>query len=137
MSPTSVAATIPQPSADVFTNDTTVTASGAAEANGPVPFWRVMHYEWGYGLSGDTDYATVSSGSNSWAHTQTDVTGHRRFHFFAVSKSGRTSFQNSGQTGGSNWGGGGAGTYMDVYVDNLPPQSPAFAGAAAVSSSAG
>ncbi len=125
----------PPPSADYYTNDTTVTASGSAEGNGPVPFWRVMHYEWGYGLSGDTDYATVSSGSNSWAHTQTGVTGHRRFHFFAVSKSGRTSFQNNGQTGGANWGGGGAGTYMDVFVDNLPPQAPAFSSAAAVSPS--
>jgi hypothetical protein len=81
-----------------------------------------MHYEWGYGLSGDTDYATVSSGSNNWSHTQTGVTGHRRFHFFAVSRSGRTSFQNNGQTGGSNWTGGGSGT-LDVYVDNLSPQA--------------
>ena len=123
----------PAPSTDVYTNTTTVTASGTALASGPVPFWRVMHYEWGYGLGGDTDYATVSASGANWAHTQTGVTGHRRFHFFAVSKSGRTSFQNNGQTGGANWGGGGAGTYMDVYVDNLPPQNPAFASAAAVS----
>lgn len=123
----------PPPNANLYGKNTTVTASGWAEASGPVPLWRVMHYEWGYGLSGDTDYATVSSGSNSWSHTQTGVTGHRRFHFFAVSKSGRTSFQNSGQTGGSNWGGAGAGTYLDVYVDNLPPENPAFVSAGAVS----
>jgi N-acetylmuramoyl-L-alanine amidase len=125
----------PPPSADFYTNTTTVIASGTAVASGPVPLWRVMHYEWGYGLGGDTDYATVSAGSNSWVHTQTDVTGHRRFHFFAVSRSGRTSFQNNGQTGGANWGGGGGGTYMDVYVDNVPPQNPAFSSAAAVSPS--
>jgi len=123
----------PAPGADFYTNSTTVTASGSAEANGPVPFWQVMHYEWGYGLGGDTDYAAVSSGSNTWSHTQTGVTGHRRFHFFAVSKSGRTSFQNSGQTGGANWAGGGAGTYMDVFVDNLPPQVPGFSSATVVS----
>ncbi|HQL78723.1 MAG TPA: Ig-like domain repeat protein [Verrucomicrobiota bacterium] len=125
----------PAPGADFYGNTTTVTAGGTAIANGPVPLWRVMHYEWGYGLGGDTDYAAVSSGSNTWTHTQTAVTGHRRFHFFAVSKSGRTSFQNNGQTGGANWGGGGAGTYMDVYVDNVPPQNPAFSSATAASPS--
>jgi N-acetylmuramoyl-L-alanine amidase len=125
----------PSPGANIYTNTTTVKASGTAVASGPVPFWRVMHFEWGYGLGGDTDYATVDTSGANWSHTQTGVTGHRRFHFFAVSKSGRTSFQNSGQTGGWNWAGNGAGNYADVYVDNAPPQAPAFAAAAAVSPS--
>jgi hypothetical protein len=125
----------PLPSANVYGNATTVTASGTAVASGPVPLWRVMHYEWGYGLSGDTDYATVSSSGTGWSHTQTGVTGHRRFHFFAVSKSGRTSFQNNGQTGGANWTGGGSGNYLDVFVDNLPPENSGFSNVTAVSSS--
>ena len=125
----------PDPGADFYSNDTTVTASGTAVAGGPVPFWRVMHYESGYGLGGDTDYATVTSSGNGWSHTATGVTGHRRFHFFAVSRSGRTSFQNNGQTGGTNWAGGGAGTYMDAFIDNAPPQAPGFSSAVAVSSS--
>ena len=125
----------PTPGTDFYDNDTTVTASGTALASGPVPLWRVMHYEWGYGLSGDTDYATVSSSGSSWSHAQTGVTGHRRFYFFAVSRSGRTSFQNNGQTGGSNWAGGGSGNYMDVYIDNQPPQVTGFSNVTAVSSS--
>jgi N-acetylmuramoyl-L-alanine amidase len=125
----------PQPGGNYYDNDTTVTASGTAVASGPVPFWRVMHYEWGFGLSGDTEYATVNSSGTSWSHTQAGVTGHRRFYFFAVSKSGRTSFQNNGQTGGSNWTGGGSGNYVDVYVDNLPPLVTGFSNLTAVSSS--
>jgi len=121
----------PQPGSQVFTNNTTVTASGTAWSSGPVPLWKQMHYEWGYGLSGDTSYTDVttstSTDNGSWSNTTTGVTGHRRFHFFAVSKSGRTSFQDSGSTGGSKWQDGGYGNYVDVFVDNLPPQNPSFA----------
>ncbi len=125
----------PQPNHNFYGNDTTVTASGTAAGGGPVPFWKVMHYEWGYALSGDSDYSDVNSSGPSWSHTALDVTGHRRFHFFAVSQSGRTSFQNNGQAGGSNWTAGGAANYVDVYIDNLEPQLPGFANAIASSTS--
>ncbi len=122
----------PSAAAQVYTNDTTVTAGGTAAQGGPVPLWKVMHFEWGYGLSGDTNYTDVTSSGASWSHTQAGVTGHRRFHFFGVSKSGRTSFQsgsNSGKTGGWNWADGGPGNYMDVFVDNVAPLAPSLAGA--------
>jgi hypothetical protein len=62
------------------------------------------------------------------------VTGHRRFHFFAVSQSGRTSFQASGITGGSTFqDAGNYARYYDVYVDNLPPQGPGFGSVSAAS----
>jgi GH25 family lysozyme M1 (1,4-beta-N-acetylmuramidase) len=113
-----------------YGNNTTVAASGAANGQGPVPYWRTMQYEWGNDLGdADSDYADVSGTptSSSWSHTTTDVTGHRRFHFFAVSQSGRTSFQNSGIIGGSRFqDAGNYARYYDVYVDNLPPQSPSF-----------
>src|SRR5207237_8755645 len=72
----------PLPNNNYYGNNTTVTASGTAAANGPVPFWKVMHYEWGYGVSGDSDYANVSSSGTSWSHSASGVSGHRRFHFF-------------------------------------------------------
>ena len=51
----------------------------------------------------DANYADVSgtpSGAG-WSHSTSGVTGHQRFHFFAVSQSGRTSFQDSGSIGAS------------------------------------
>lgn len=126
----------PQPNNNYYGNNPTVTAGGTAASGSPVPFWKVMHYEWGYGLGGDTDYDDVSSSGETWSHAQTNVTGHRRFYFFAVSRSGRASFQNNGQTGGANWGGAGVGTYMDVYVDNEAPQAPGFSSATAAGTSA-
>ncbi|HOX63891.1 MAG TPA: immunoglobulin domain-containing protein [Verrucomicrobiota bacterium] len=124
----------PQPNANYYGNNTTVTASGTASVTGPVPFWKVMHFEWGYGIS-EGNYADVSSSGTSWSHTQSGVTGHRRFHFFSVSKSKRCSFQNNGTTGGWNWGDGGPGNYMDVYVDNVAPQNPSFSSVTAASTS--
>ncbi|MGI6296868.1 MAG: N-acetylmuramoyl-L-alanine amidase [Armatimonadota bacterium] len=121
----------PQPGDGVFTNNTTVTASGTAVQGGPVPLWKQMHFEWGYGISGGTNYTDVTSSGTTWSHSQANVTGHRRFHFFSVSRSGRTSFQDSGKTGGWRWSDGGPANYMDVYVDNLAPQTPSFANAAA------
>lgn len=125
----------PAVGAKVFTNNTTITASGTAAQSGPVPLWKQMHYEWGYGLSGDTNYTDVTSSGTSWSHSQSGVTGHRRFHFFSVSRSGRTSFQNSGKTGGWVFSGGGTATYFDVFVDNLSPQAPTFSNVSASSSS--
>lgn len=123
----------PQPAAQVYTNNTTITANGTAAQGGPVPLWKVMHYEWGYGLTGDTNYTDVSTSGATWSHTQTGVTGHRRFHFFGVSKSGRTSFQsgtNSGKSASAaKWADGGAGNYMDVFVDNVAPLAPSLSGA--------
>ncbi|HPL37750.1 MAG TPA: hypothetical protein PK815_14450, partial [Verrucomicrobiota bacterium] len=124
----------PQPNANYYGNNTTVTASGTASVTGPVPFWKVMHFEWGYGIS-EGNYADVSSSGTSWSHTQSGVTGHRRFHFFSVSKSKRCSFQNNGTTGGWNWGDGGPGNYMDVYVDNVAPQNPSFSSVTVASTS--
>ena len=124
----------PQPNANYYGNNTTVTANGTASVTGPVPFWKVMHYEWGYGIS-EGNYADVSSSGTSWSHTQSGVTGHRRFHFFSVSKSKRCSFQNNGASGGWNWGDGGPGNYMDVYVDNVAPQNPSFSSVTTVSTS--
>jgi hypothetical protein len=118
-----------------FGNNTTITASGTSNGQGPVPYWRTMQYQWGHGLDdADSDYADVSGAptSASWSHTTIGVTGHRRFHFFAVSQSGRTSFQNSGRTGGSVFqDAGNYARYYDVYVDNLAPESPDLIGAAA------
>jgi hypothetical protein len=116
----------PQPNGNFYGNDTTVVAAGVAAGNGPVPLWKVMQFQWGNGLSGDTNYADVTSSGTSWSHTQTGVTGHRRFHFFAVSKSRRTSFQSSGVSGGWTWDDAGHGNYMDVYIDNVAPQNPGF-----------
>jgi hypothetical protein len=118
----------PQPGANFYGNNTTVTASGTASVAGPVPLWKTMHYEWGYGISGDSNYADVSGTptNSAWSHTATGVTGHRRFHFFSVSQSGRTSFQTNGLTGGAGFADGGQANYMDIFIDNQPPQNPGF-----------
>ncbi|NLX24200.1 MAG: hypothetical protein GXY55_21335 [Phycisphaerae bacterium] len=121
----------PKPNDDFYGNSTTVTASGTASGGGPVPFWKVMHFESGFGLAGDTNFADVSSSGSNWSHSQTGVTGHRRFHFFSVSKSRRTSFQDSGKTGGWAWADDGHGNYMDIFIDNVAPEAPSFASAAA------
>ncbi len=125
----------PQPDGNFYGNNTTVTASGTSSVTGPVPLWKTMQYQWGYGTGGDTNFADVSGnpGSTSWSHTQTGVTGHRRFHFFSVSKSKRCSFQNSGSSGGWNFADGGPANYMDVYIDNLPPNNPSFSNVSAAS----
>src|SRR6185295_18214146 len=36
----------PQTGSDYYGSNTTVTASGWATVTGPVPLWKVMHYEW-------------------------------------------------------------------------------------------
>ena len=118
-----------------YGNNTTVSASGASSGQGPVPYWRTMQYQWGNFLgNADSDYADVSGTptSQNWSNVTTGVTGHRRFHFFALSQSGRTSFQNSGAVGGSTFqDAGNFARYYDVYVDNVPPQTPAFSSATA------
>jgi hypothetical protein len=120
-----------------YGNSTTVAASGTSNGQGPVPLWRTMQYQWGYGLgNADSNYADVSGTPTaaSWSHSTAGVTGHRRFHFFAVSKSGRTSFQNSGASGGSRFqDSGNFARYYDLYVDNVAPQNPAFSSVSAVS----
>jgi hypothetical protein len=113
-----------------YGNTTTFTATGLSSGQGPVPYWRTMQYQWGYGLgNADSNYADVSGAptATNWSHATTGVTGHRRFHFFAVSQSGRTSFQNSGLSGGSIFQDtGNYARYFDTYVDNVAPQNPAF-----------
>ncbi len=120
----------PLNAAAFYGNNTTVFAGGYSKAQGPVPRWRTMQYAWGYGLgNADTDYATVSGApaASNWTHTATGVTGHRRLHFFAVSQSGRTSFQDSGLSGGSIYqDAGNYARYYDVFVDNVPPVDPEF-----------
>ena len=121
----------PSHGAALYGNNTTVTATGKSNGQGPVPYWRTMQYQWGNGLgNADSDYADVSetpTGAN-WSDTATGVSGHRRFHYFAVSRSGRTSFQDSGVIGGARFqDAGNYAKYYDVYVDNLPPQFPGFA----------
>ena len=118
----------PANGAAVYGNSTTVTASGSSSGQGPVPYWRTMQYQWGYGLGGqDSDYTDVmgTPTSTTWSDGTTGVTGHRRFYYFAVSQSGRTSFQNSGLSGGALFqDSGNYGRYYDVYVDDLPPLDP-------------
>jgi hypothetical protein len=127
----------PANGASFYGNNTTVAANDASNGQGPVPYWRTMQYQWGYGLAdADSDYPDVSGAPTaaSWSHSTGGVTGHRRFHFFAVSQSGRTSFQNSGIIGGSTFQDtGNYGRYYDVYVDNVPPQGPSFGTAVAAS----
>ena len=120
----------PTPASQVFTNNTTVTANGTAAGNF-IPLWQVMQYQWGYGITGDTNFLPTTNNTATWSHTENNVTGHRRFHFFAVSKSGRTSFQDSGASGGAAWDAAGHGNYCDVYVDNLAPQDPSLTSATA------
>ena len=127
----------PAPGDRVYTNNTTITARGITSAYGPIPVWKVMYYANGYGLGGiDTNYLDVTSSGTAWSHTQTGVYGHRRYYFFAVSQSHRTSFQSgvgSGKNGGSNWADGGPGNYMDVYVDAIAPMTPSISTVTAVS----
>ena len=130
-------ASSPVNGAALYGNTTTVATSGTSNGQGPVPYWRTMTYQWGYGLgNADSNYGDVSGTptSASWSHNVTGVTGHRRLHFFAVSQSGRTSFQDSGKTGGSKFqDAGNYARYYDVYVDNVAPQSPSFASVTAAS----
>jgi GH25 family lysozyme M1 (1,4-beta-N-acetylmuramidase) len=119
------------PNGSVFYgNDSTVTANGAANGQGPVPYSRTMQYQSGYGLGdSDSDYANVTGAptSTSWSHTAPGITGHRRLYFFGVSQSGRTSFQNNGIGGGSLFqDSGNYARYYDVYVDSLPPLDATF-----------
>ena len=94
---------------------------------------------WGNGLSSaDSNFAEVSSDGTpaSWSHSQSSVTGHRRFHFFAVSQSGRTSFQSSGVSGGSTFqDSGNYARFYDVFVDNQAPVAPSLSTVNAVSTS--
>jgi hypothetical protein len=130
-------ATSPANAAAFYGNNTTVSANGSSSGQGPVPYWRTMQYQWGYGLGDDdSDYTDVTGNptSTSWSHTETGVIGHRRLHFFAVSQSGRTSFQNSGTTGGSLFqDAGNYARFYDLYIDNVPPQEPGFSSATASS----
>ena len=125
----------PANGAALYGNNTTVNVTGTS-AGQTVPYWRTMQYMWGYGTTGDangeTSYADVTGTptSTSWTDNRTGVTGHRRFHYFAVSKSGRTSGQASGQTGGWTWNATYA-KYYDVYVDNVAPVAPSFSSVAA------
>jgi GH25 family lysozyme M1 (1,4-beta-N-acetylmuramidase) len=113
-----------------YGNNSTVTMNGFGAGQGPVPYWRTMQYQWGYGLgNADSNYADVSGTptATNWSHVITGVTGHRRIHLFAVSKSGRTSFQSSGQNGGSVFqDSGGYARYYDVFVDNVAPLPPSY-----------
>ncbi|PWU20771.1 MAG: hypothetical protein C5B50_03200 [Verrucomicrobia bacterium] len=122
-----------------FGNNTTVTANGGSSGQGPVPYWRTMQYAWGYGLgNADSNYGDVSGTPTaaSWSHSVSGVTAHRRLYFFAVSRSGRTSFQDSGAIGGSTFqDAGNYGRYYDVYVDNVAPQNPSFSSVTAASTS--
>ena len=122
-----------------YSNSTTVVANGNSNGQGPVPYWRTMQYQWGYGLgNADSSYADVSGTPTaaSWSHATAGVTGHRRFHFFSVSKSGRTSFQNSGSSGGSRYqDSGNYARYYDIYVDNVAPQNPSLSNVTAAGTS--
>jgi GH25 family lysozyme M1 (1,4-beta-N-acetylmuramidase) len=120
----------PANAAAFYGNTTTVAVNGRSNGQGPVPYWRTMQYQWGYSLgNADSSYADVSgtpTGAN-WSHSTIGVTGHRRFYLFAVSQSGRTSFQNSGISGGSVFqDAGNYGRYYDVYVDDVAPLNPSF-----------
>ncbi|PWU08705.1 MAG: hypothetical protein C5B50_28980 [Verrucomicrobia bacterium] len=121
----------PTNAASLYGNNTSVTISGSSSINAgsPVPYWRTMQFQWGYGIAGDSNYADVSDTPTAanWSHTQNGVTGHRRFHLFAVSQSGRTSFQDNGLSGGWTWSdSGNYGRYYDIYVDNVAPVNPSF-----------
>lgn len=117
---------IVSPAVGAASYNPSVSASGTAAGQGPVPLWQVMWYKSGYGTGGDTNYAPVTSSGSSWSHTDTASAGHTRYYFFSASKSHRTSFQDNGTTGGSNWTGNGHGTYMDVFVDNVAPLDPSL-----------
>ena len=136
ISPSSVyGASSPANAASLYGNSTTVGASGTSAGAGPVPYWQTMQYMWGNGLGGvESSFAAVTGTptSTSWSDSRTGVTGHRRFHYFAVSQSGRTSGQASGQTGGWTFDSSHA-KYYDVYVDNVAPVAPIFSSVTAAS----
>ena len=117
----------------IYTNNTTITASGTVTAQF-IPFWKTMYYKWGNGVSGaDGNYKPTTNSAATWSHSESNVTGHVRFHFFGVSKSGRTSGQVSGSAGGWTYNNSGACAWCDVYVDNVAPNNPSFSSANAAS----
>ncbi len=117
----------------IYTNNTTVTASGTVTAQF-IPFWKTGYYQWGRGLSGaDTYYKFTTNSTATWSHTETNVTGYRRLHFFGISKSGRTSGQASGSSGGWTYNGTGNCAWGAVFVDNVAPNNPSFSSVNAVS----
>ncbi|NLN76279.1 MAG: fibronectin type III domain-containing protein, partial [Armatimonadetes bacterium] len=123
----------PEHGLTIYTNNTTVTASGTVTAQF-IPFWKTGFYQWGRGLSGaDTYYKFTTNSTASWSHTATDVTGYRRFHFFGISKSGRTSGQASGSSGGWTYNKTGNCAWGAVFVDNVAPNNPSFSSVNAVS----
>jgi hypothetical protein len=123
----------PAAGAVVYTNNPTVAASGTAAGNF-IPFWQTMEFQWGNGLSSaGENYNPTTNNTTAWSHSEASVTGHRRFHFFAVSKSGRTSGQASGAGGGWTWDASGHANYCDVYVDNVAPLAPSFSTVAVAS----
>jgi len=128
---------LPANGAALYGSNTTVAANGTSNGQGPVPLARTMQYQWGNDLNNDdSPYVDVSGTPTSatWSHSTEAVTGHRRFHFFAVSQSGRTSFQPNGLSGGSLFqDAGNYARYYDVFIDNLPPLDPAFGVVAAAS----
>ena len=117
----------------LYTNNTTVTASGTVTAQF-IPFWKTGYYQWGRGLSGaDTYYKFTTNSTASWSHTETGVTGYRRFHFFGISKSGRTSGQASGSSGGWTYNKTGNCAWGAVFVDNVAPNNPSFSSVKVIS----
>ncbi|PWU12032.1 MAG: hypothetical protein C5B50_22225, partial [Verrucomicrobia bacterium] len=130
----------PTVGAAYYGNSTSVSANGTSAASTSpapgVPYWKTMYYEWGYNYNGNAEgnYTPVSGTptSTTWSHSESGVTGHRRFHFFAVSQSGRTSGQASGSSGGWTFDSGHA-KYYDVYVDNVAPQNPSFSSVSVIS----
>ncbi|MGI6296859.1 MAG: Ig-like domain-containing protein [Armatimonadota bacterium] len=123
----------PEAGYTMYTNNTTVTASGTATAQF-IPFWKTGYYQWGRGLSGaDTYYKFTTNSGSSWSHTETGVTGYRRFHFFGISRSGRTSGQASGSSGGWTYNNSGNCAWAAVFVDNVAPNNPGFSSVNAVS----
>src|SRR4029077_17680496 len=51
----------PANGAAFYGNNTTVSATGASNGQGPVPYWRTMEYQWGLGLgNADSNYGDVS-----------------------------------------------------------------------------
>ncbi len=117
----------------LYTNNTTVTASGTVTAQF-IPFWKTGYYQWGRGLSGADEHYKFTTNSNaSWSHTETGVTGYRRFHFFGISRSGRTSAQASGSSGDWTYNKTGNCAWGAVFVDNVAPNNPSFSSVNAVS----
>ncbi|NLN77172.1 MAG: hypothetical protein GX139_12830, partial [Armatimonadetes bacterium] len=107
----------------IYTNNTTVTASGTVTAQF-IPFWKTGYYQWGRGLSGSDNYYKFTTNSGAtWSHVETDVTGYRRFHFFGISRSDRTSGQAGGSSGGWTYNNTGNCAWGAVFVDNVAPNN--------------